>query len=329
MPRGITPTYVAGFRAFLDLNRCVRKGEKAIRILAPVAVKQRDEHGEETGEKKVFFRTVPVFDVTDDRPPARQGARPAHAAVAADHRRQPPPPDRSAHRPRRASSATASRSATSPSTGPGGWCDPKRKQIVVATGPANRQVRTLVHEIAHAHGLGYEQYGREQAEVLVDCVTYSSARLGRARRRRRVDPVHRRLGRRRRARRDPRVRADDRHDRPPHRGRARPRARAGRATRSPPKRSRPDSADTRGSAGLLLAPMIGQARPADARRDSADADVRRPASPGSGLMQPPTEPARGRDHHGASPRGDEDELYRRHHRDLSAPSRTSSTPPAS
>jgi hypothetical protein len=27
-------------------------------------------------------------------------------------------------------------------------------------------------EIAHAHGLGYEQYGREQAEVLVDCVTY-------------------------------------------------------------------------------------------------------------------------------------------------------------
>ena len=32
--RGIAPTYVAGFRAFLDLNRCVRKGEQAIRILA-------------------------------------------------------------------------------------------------------------------------------------------------------------------------------------------------------------------------------------------------------------------------------------------------------
>ena len=31
--RGITPTYVAGFRAFLDLDRCVRKGEKAIHIL--------------------------------------------------------------------------------------------------------------------------------------------------------------------------------------------------------------------------------------------------------------------------------------------------------
>ena len=62
--RGITPTYVAGFRAFLALNRCVRKGEKAIRILAPVAVKQRDDAGEETGEKRIFFRTVPVFDVS-------------------------------------------------------------------------------------------------------------------------------------------------------------------------------------------------------------------------------------------------------------------------
>jgi hypothetical protein len=60
--RGITPTYIAGFRAFLDLNRCVRKGEKAIHILAPIAIKQSDEHGEETAEKKVFFRTVPVFD---------------------------------------------------------------------------------------------------------------------------------------------------------------------------------------------------------------------------------------------------------------------------
>ena len=62
--RGITPTYVAGFRAFLTLNRCVRKGQTAIRILAPVAVKQRDDSGEETGEKRVFFRTVPVFDVS-------------------------------------------------------------------------------------------------------------------------------------------------------------------------------------------------------------------------------------------------------------------------
>ena len=39
--REITPTYVAGFRAFLDLNRCVRKGEKAIKILAKRAISHR------------------------------------------------------------------------------------------------------------------------------------------------------------------------------------------------------------------------------------------------------------------------------------------------
>jgi antirestriction protein ArdC len=62
--RGITPTYVAGFRAFLELNRCVRKGQKAIHILAPVPVKQRDTNGDETGERKVLFRAVAVFDVS-------------------------------------------------------------------------------------------------------------------------------------------------------------------------------------------------------------------------------------------------------------------------
>jgi hypothetical protein len=62
--RGITPTYVAGFRAFLALNRCVRKGQPAIRILAPVTVKGRDDNGEDTREKRVFFRAVSVWDVS-------------------------------------------------------------------------------------------------------------------------------------------------------------------------------------------------------------------------------------------------------------------------
>jgi hypothetical protein len=59
-----------------------------------------------------------------------------------------------------------------PDRGPGGWCEHKHKQIVIAASPANRQVRTLVHALAHALGVGYEEYGRQQAEVLVDCVTY-------------------------------------------------------------------------------------------------------------------------------------------------------------
>src|SRR3954452_19710036 len=61
--RDITLTYVAGFRAWLQLNRAPRNGE-GIRILAPVTVKNRDEQGEETGGKRVFFKTVTVWDVT-------------------------------------------------------------------------------------------------------------------------------------------------------------------------------------------------------------------------------------------------------------------------
>ena len=79
--RGITPTYVVGFRAWLQLNRVPRKGE-GIRILAPVTVKDRDERGEETGGKRVFFKAVTVWDVSWHRPAARQGARPAGPARA-------------------------------------------------------------------------------------------------------------------------------------------------------------------------------------------------------------------------------------------------------
>jgi hypothetical protein len=34
--------------------------------------------------------------------------------------------------------------------------------------PANAKVRTLVHELAHALGVGYAEYGRELAEVIVE-----------------------------------------------------------------------------------------------------------------------------------------------------------------
>jgi hypothetical protein len=67
--RGIVPTRIAGFRTWLKLGRCVRKGESALRILAPVTVKQRDERDGETGERRVFFKTAFVFDVSQTRPP--------------------------------------------------------------------------------------------------------------------------------------------------------------------------------------------------------------------------------------------------------------------
>ncbi len=170
--RDITPTYVAGFRAFFDLNRCVRKGEKAIRILAPVTVKQRDDNGEETGEKKVFFRTVPVFDVSMTDPLPGQQPVPLSQPITGDSHHHLIAP-LVAHA---AELGYTVEFRQLPEDGPAGWCDAKRKQIVVATGPANRQVRTLTHEIAYGHGLGYAELGRERCEVLVDCVIFWRAR---------------------------------------------------------------------------------------------------------------------------------------------------------
>src|SRR3984893_7390069 len=61
-------TYVAGFRAFLKLNRCVSKGERALRILAPMSVRVRDaarsqESAPDASEsdRRIVFRAVPVF----------------------------------------------------------------------------------------------------------------------------------------------------------------------------------------------------------------------------------------------------------------------------
>jgi hypothetical protein len=173
--RGITPTHVAGFRAFLALNRCVRKGQTAIKILAPVAVKERDDAGEETGEKRIFFRTVPVFDVsmTDPLP----GVEPVPLTPPAQ------PIEGDSHQHLIAPLHDLARelgyhvkTRELPDAGPGGWCDTKRMQIVVAAGPANRQVRTLTHELAHALGLGYVRTGARRPRCSSTVSPTSSAR---------------------------------------------------------------------------------------------------------------------------------------------------------
>ena len=61
-------SYVCGFRAWLGLGYQVRKGEKAIRIMAPMPIKT-DTHSDQGAEKdsgevkrRMLFRVVPVFD---------------------------------------------------------------------------------------------------------------------------------------------------------------------------------------------------------------------------------------------------------------------------
>ena len=61
-------TQVAGFRAWLELGYCVRKGEKALRIWAPMPPSKKAietwkaEGARPEDAPKTLFRLVPVFD---------------------------------------------------------------------------------------------------------------------------------------------------------------------------------------------------------------------------------------------------------------------------
>ena len=141
--RGITPTHVAGFRAWLALNRVVVKGSKAIYILAPVSVKERDAGGEETGEKRTLFRAVPVFDVEMTE------VLPGMEPVPLSPPREPITGNSHAHllTPLENLAAELGYSVRQLPLDGGvdGWCDYERSEIVVNEQlPANAQVRVLV-----------------------------------------------------------------------------------------------------------------------------------------------------------------------------------------
>lgn len=55
-------TFVAGFKAWLKLGYYVRKGEKAIRIVAPMPIKDRDAERDDEATTRVLFKGVAVFD---------------------------------------------------------------------------------------------------------------------------------------------------------------------------------------------------------------------------------------------------------------------------
>ena len=169
-------TYVAGFRAFLKLNRCVRKGERAIRVLAPMSVRGREAQQRESdtvtdeASRRIFFRAVPVFDVSQTEvlpgtepiplePPCEPIAGSSHAHLLA-------PLERLAGE---LGYSVTRRTLEGPAEG---WCDASEHAIVVNDElPPNAQVRVLAHELAHALGIGYREHGRRRAEVIVDTVT--------------------------------------------------------------------------------------------------------------------------------------------------------------
>jgi hypothetical protein len=80
-------SFVAGFKAWIELGYCVRKGEHAIWIFAPMPIRTRvdaeSSEDAQTGQPRVLFRAVPVFDTLSraahsspgDSSPAAAGSR--------------------------------------------------------------------------------------------------------------------------------------------------------------------------------------------------------------------------------------------------------------
>jgi hypothetical protein len=170
-------SYVAGFRAFLDLDRCVRKGERSIRILAPVAgARRKDTKADEQPQPdkrppRIRFRAIAVFDVSQTEPLPGSDPVPLEPPVAPvtgeTHGRLLVPLENLAGELGYSVSHQRIDGAAD------GWCDSKHRRITVNSGlPVNGRVRVLIHEIAHALGVSYEDYGRGDAEVIVDTVTY-------------------------------------------------------------------------------------------------------------------------------------------------------------
>lgn len=155
-----TATDVAGFKAWRELGRQVRKGERAIRIMAPMSVKRENV---ETGEveRVPFFRAVPVFDVSQTDGDALP-VRPCEPLTGDSHERLIPMLEGFA----RSMGLTVTYADTGNA---GGYYSEKQRVIVVDQDACpNAKVRTLVHELAHAHGVTYRDYSRGEAEVIVE-----------------------------------------------------------------------------------------------------------------------------------------------------------------
>jgi hypothetical protein len=176
-------SYVCGRGDWRKLGYELATGQwrQPIWILAPFTGKRTetvedDGNGETAMERRYrYFRAVKVYDRAQVKP--IDGAQPVDLQPPG----QPLTGDSHVHliAPLTALAQSLGYRVTARDLEPDGvqgWCDRQRREIVVnRRRPANARVRILVHELAHAHPAGqldYEHYSREQAEVLVDTVTY-------------------------------------------------------------------------------------------------------------------------------------------------------------
>lgn len=166
---------IGSAKVWNELGRHIVKGSRSLKVFAPVewhvaceasAPGAKYNEKRKRWERKVrSFKLVPVFDVSQT-----EGDALPHLEVADvdgdTHGRLIDPLMNLAE-------SLGYKVSVQDTGDAGGWCDASAKVIAVSDQMGfNGMVRVLVHEIAHALGVGYAQYGRGPAEVIVEAATY-------------------------------------------------------------------------------------------------------------------------------------------------------------
>jgi hypothetical protein len=149
----------------------VKKGERAIAIIAPLPIKDGDKvSGKETGETRLLFKTVFVFERAQVAPLPNRTPTPLQAPC------EPLTGDRHAHLIEPlvafAESLRYTVSFESIAGAAGGWCDPKAKRIVIdADRPGTRGCGRWCTR-SRTRWVSRTPSTVARAEVIVDTVTY-------------------------------------------------------------------------------------------------------------------------------------------------------------
>jgi antirestriction protein ArdC len=179
--RGMALSHVAGFRAWLRLCRCVRRGERGLMIYVPLRRRRTEDdtaaspvdgaEEREQREEPLRFGTARVFDVSQTDPlpgtePAPLG--PPRAPVDGDsHASLLPPLERFCYE--------IGYPVTYASVGGSadGYCSHKAREIVVSDKLSpNGRLATAIHEAGHAL-LGRDSgLSRNEEELTVEAVAF-------------------------------------------------------------------------------------------------------------------------------------------------------------
>jgi len=158
LERDMPLTHVAGFKAWLRLGRCVRKGERGLKVFAPMPVPKRDEDskpepdaaaGGKPERPRMRFRLSTVFELS------QTDVLPDVEPAPLQPPRQPVEGDSHAHLlvPLEAFAAEIGYPVERVQDlgGPEAHCHHGEKAIrLVDAFPANHHVAALIHELAHA-----------------------------------------------------------------------------------------------------------------------------------------------------------------------------------